>query len=286
MFVSNLASWLYFYEHLSRRMLLIVCNVWGEKIQNLSFSHRAVVQSVTCGFVWLTENCFSSCFIMAQGGKQKTENIFRTPTADCFSGGQSFNPSYVTCAVQIFGVEERRKWYRQQQSFFIINIYSQLNSVVCILLIRFCSGGCNHHRSAPKLHNYTHTCPQQPFCFVLFCFFFTRFCLPVIPQDFPCLSFFRLSWFLIFLSLVTQHKQTLMYQTKRSFQCIKSEIQSLVPMCAPCPLPRLNICLSVIPWWVVAHKKTGQSLYPCPPLSSPSPPSQWINTETNWPSSL
>lgn len=106
-----------------------VCNVWTEKILNLSSSRHAVVQFVTCGFVWLTENCFSSCFIMAQGGKQKTENIFRTQTADCFSGGQSFNPSYVTCAVLIFRVEGTRKWYRQQQSFwffFIINIFPNL----------------------------------------------------------------------------------------------------------------------------------------------------------------
>lgn len=117
-----------------------------------------------------------------------------------------------------------------------------------------------------------------------FFFFFTRFCLPVIPQHSTSVLFLPLLVF-NFLSLVTQHKQTQMHQTKRSFQCIKSEIQSLVAMCAPCPLPRLNICLPVIPWWVVAHKKTGQSLYPCPPLSSPSP-SQWINIETNWPSGL
>lgn len=95
------------------------------------------------------------------------------------------------------------------------------------------------------------------------------------------MSLLLLFAFLVFnaLSLMTQHKWTQMY---RSFQCIKSGIQSLVAMCAPCPLFRLNICLSVIPWWVGGHKKTGQDLYPCPPLSSPSL-SQWINIETNWP---
>lgn len=115
----------------------------------------------------------------------------------------------------------------------------------------------------------THTY-MLPNNFFLFTCYSTRFFMSLLFL--PVLVF-------NFLSLVTQHKQTQMYQTKRSFQCIKSEIQSLVAMCAPCPLPRLNICLSVIPWWVVAHKKTGQSLYPCPPLSSPSLLSQRINTE-------
>lgn len=120
-----------------------------------------------------------------------------------------------------------------------------------------------------QLH--THTCSQTIFFNqILFTCYSTRFFMSLLFL--PVLVF-------NFLALVTQHKQTQMYPTKRSFQCIKSEIQSLVAMCAPCPLPRLNICLSVIPWWVVAHKKTGQSLYPCPPLSSPSLLSQRINTE-------
>lgn len=91
------------------------------------FFSRAVVQSMTCGFVCLTENCFSSCFIMAQGEKQKTENIFRTlKTADCYSGGQPFNPTYVTCALQIFRVWETRKWCWVEFLFILLLFFPNL----------------------------------------------------------------------------------------------------------------------------------------------------------------
>lgn len=143
---------------------------------------------------------------MAQGGKQKTENIFRTQTADCFSGGQSFNPSYITCAVQIFRVEETRKWYRQQQSFgfffLIISIFPNLIQLFVSSWSDFAQEGAT---ITDRLWNCTTTHIHAHNQF--FYFFFTRFCLPVIPQDFPCLSSLCLSWFLIFLSLGTQHRR-------------------------------------------------------------------------------
>lgn len=62
---------------------LQLCNVWPVVLcssQRISFHH---VSS------W-------------HKGKSRRQNIFRAQTADCFSGGKSFNPSYVKCAVQIF----------------------------------------------------------------------------------------------------------------------------------------------------------------------------------------
>lgn len=178
---------------------------------------------------------------MAQGGKQKTENIFRTQTADCFSGGQSFNPSYITCAVQIFRVEETRKWYRQQQSFgfffLIISIFPNLIQLFVSSWSDFAQEGAT---ITDRLWNCTttHIHAHNQFFF----FFFYQIL-------FTCYSA-RFSMSLLFLPLLVFNffvlgdaAQTQMSQTKRSFQCIKSEIQSLVAMCAPCPLPRLNICV-------------------------------------------
>lgn len=43
-------------------------------------------------------------------GEWKTENIFRTKTADCFFGEQSFSPDYVKPAdIQLFGGSEKRR---------------------------------------------------------------------------------------------------------------------------------------------------------------------------------
>ena len=48
-------------------------------------------------------------------GESKTENIFRTQTADCFFGEQSFSPSYVKCAdIQLFRELEKQRQTQTQ----------------------------------------------------------------------------------------------------------------------------------------------------------------------------
>lgn len=193
MFVSNLACWLYFYEHLSRWMLLKFVMYEHKRFKispPLTVQLNSLWPVVFCSSQRIAFHHVSSWH---KRGSRRPFLELRLQTVSLV--GNLLTP--VTSHV-LFRYSELKKQENYTDSshflgfFFVINIFPNLFQLFLSSWSDFAQEDATITTrlwNCTSTHTYF-TCSQP--------FFFTRFCLPVIPQDFACISSFCLSWFLIF----------------------------------------------------------------------------------------